>query len=561
MKKIPYGISNFETIVKGNYIYVDKTKYIEMLEDYAPYQFFIRPRRFGKSLFISMLDNYYDINKENKFNELFKDLYIGKNPTVDRNKYLVWKISFAGIDSGNGQDKLRESFNYKVFSSAKEFLEKYSSILKTKESLSEVLSAEMIVEFIRRITKLNNQDVFILIDEYDNFANELITGGKDSTYEDILHGEGFVKAFYKAIKDGTNDNFKRIFITGVSPIMLDDLTSGFNITENLTLEQNLNSVFGFTKAELETIIDTIDLNKEIKCKLIEDMTFYYNGYKFNKNGGKVFNPDMTMYFLINYLRYKEYPENMIDLNVRTDYGRINKLAMNFKDDTIINQIMNEGEITTRLVEKFNINFMYDNKENFKSLLFYLGMLTIKGADANNVNLGIPNYVIRNIYWEEFYNKINEDIRLNNSKISASISKMRLDGNILNFMEEFKQILTDLSNRDLIKFDEKYIKIMLLTLFSVDGTYLINSELENTNGYCDIYLKTKLQFKEYTNYEWLIELKYIKESEAKTLETVKQEGLNQLEKYYNSKTINESFKNGLVKTALIVVVGKSQVYLF
>nr|WP_251861466.1 AAA family ATPase [Clostridium sp. Marseille-Q2269] len=403
MKKIPYGISNFEVLKEEDYFYVDKTPYIELLDGYAPYQFFIRPRRFGKSLFISMLENYYDINKKDKFQGLFGDLYIGKNPTEERNKFLVWKISFAGIDSGHGEEELRKSFNAKVLLSARKFIEQYSDLLEQVSIPEEVQSAEVIVQYISFFASKIKIPVFVLIDEYDNFANELITVGNDAAYETILHGEGFVKSFYKAIKDATNDNFNRIFITGVSPIMLDDLTSGFNITENLTMEEDLNDVFGFTKMELETIIDEMNIND--RNNVIKDMDFYYNGYRFNKNGETVFNPDMTMYFLKNYLRYKRYPEEMIDYNIRTDYGRINRLAMNFKDESLITDIMNIGKTSTKLVEKFNITSMYDNRENFKSLLFYLGMLTIKDVEANNVILGVPNYVIKNIYWEEFYKKI------------------------------------------------------------------------------------------------------------------------------------------------------------
>ena len=214
---------------------------------HGPYQFFIRPRRFGKSLFISTIaENYYDINKKDKFEKLFGDLYIGKNPTQERNSFLVWKISFAGVDAGHGEEELRKSFNFNVTSSAKEFIIRYQNLLGENKLPLEELSAEMVVEHINMLCKLNNKQVFVLIDEYDNFANELITGGKQNTYKSILHGEGFVKVFYKALKDASADNFGRIFMAGVSPIMLDDLTSGFNITMNYTLDENLNAMLGFT---------------------------------------------------------------------------------------------------------------------------------------------------------------------------------------------------------------------------------------------------------------------------------------------------------------------------
>ncbi|RXI48464.1 hypothetical protein DP130_06955, partial [Clostridium tetani] len=259
MKRIPYGISNFEVLREENYLYVDKTSYIELLDKYAPYQFFIRPRRFGKSLFISTLENYYDINKKDKFQELFGDLYIGKNPTKSKNKFLIWKISFAGIDAGHGEEELRKSFNSKVLLSAIKFLNQYSNLFRENTIPTEVGSAEMIVQYISLLASKIKIPIFVLIDEYDNFANELITGGKQNTYESILHGEGFVKVFYKALKDATMDNFNRIFMTGVSPIMLDDLTSGFNITRNYTLDENLNAMMGFTREELSNIMDEVNI--------------------------------------------------------------------------------------------------------------------------------------------------------------------------------------------------------------------------------------------------------------------------------------------------------------
>ncbi|KHO40126.1 hypothetical protein OR62_02200, partial [Clostridium tetani] len=344
MKRIPYGISNFEVLREENYLYVDKTSYIELLDKYAPYQFFIRPRRFGKSLFISTLENYYDINKKDKFEELFGDLYIGKNPTKNKNKFLIWKISFAGIDGGHGEEELRNSFNSKVILSARKFLNQYSNLLQQNTIPNEVDSAEIVVQYISLLASKIKIPVFVLIDEYDNFVNELITGGKKNTYESIIHGEGFVKVFYKALKDATMDNFNRIFMTGVSPIMLDDLTSGFNITRNYTLDENLNAMMGFTREELSNIMDEVNIEDiELRVKICTDMTTYYNGYKFNESSKSVFNPDMSMYFLDNYLLYNRYPKEMIDNNVKTDYGKVNQLAYNFNDVEALEEIMTKGE--------------------------------------------------------------------------------------------------------------------------------------------------------------------------------------------------------------------------
>ncbi|WP_459481362.1 ATP-binding protein [Clostridium saccharoperbutylacetonicum] len=561
MKRIPYGISNFEVLRNEDYFYVDKTNYIEILDNYAPYQFFIRPRRFGKSLFISMLENYYDINKKDKFEDLFRDLYIGKNPTKNKNRFLVWKISFAGIDAGHGEEEIRKSFNTKVILAARKFIGRYSNLLGNISIPNEIDSAELVVQYISLIASQIDKEIFVLIDEYDNFANELITGGKKNTYESILHGEGFVKVFYKAVKDATMDNINRIFMTGVSPIMLDDLTSGFNITRNYTLDEKLNSMMGFSKEELLNVINEAEIKDiDLKNKIYEDMTIYYNGYKFNKRGTSVFNPDMSMYFLDNYLAYDEYPEEMIDNNVKTDYGKVNQLAYNFNDKEALEEIMTTGETSTMLVDRFNIHTMYSIKENFKSLLFYLGMLTIKDQGPLGTILKIPNHVIKTIYWEQYFQKINEDYNIQVRDVRIAVNEMRMNGNIEPFVEFLKRILEDLSNRDLIQMDEKHIKMMMLTLLGVDSTYFVQSEAENNNGYVDILLKRKIQFKDITKFQYLIELKYIKESERDTLEKVKEEGLRQLKKYEESNFIRNEFEADDLKKILIIAIGKKDIYI-
>ncbi|MCT4509420.1 MAG: ATP-binding protein [Tepidibacter sp.] len=561
LKKIPYGISNFEQMIEENYLYIDKTKYIEILESYAPYQFFIRPRRFGKSLFLSTLENYYDINKKDKFEDLFEDLYIGKNPTSKKNKYLIWKISFAGIDTRNGEEQLIKSFNFNVLSSAKEFVIKYKNILGENSIPAEANSAEMIMSYIKLITKIKNKKVFVLIDEYDNFANELITGGQKVMYEVILHGEGFVKTFYKALKDATADNFERLFITGVSPIMLDDLTSGFNITENLTLEEEVNEIIGFTEREIREIIYKLSLDKRFDVEeLIKDMQFYYNGYKFNEDTeNTVYNTDMALYFLKHIIRKGKYPKEMIDDNVKTDYSKIKQIALNFKDDTTLEEIISGEKVTTKLVSRFNLENMYNYNENFKSLLYYLGMLTIKESYMNGVELTIPNYVIKTVYWDYMFKNLKKDIDMNRSKLDSVINEMSTDGNISDFIEYFKYILSNLSNRDLIKFDEKYVKMILMTLFSVYGLYVVQSEPEIDKGYIDILLAKNKAYKKLINYEWLIELKYLKESERNNLKNIKEEGLKQLNEYAESKIIKSRFNKDTLRKVLIIVVGKQDIY--
>ncbi len=558
MKKIPYGISNFRMLRKENYLYVDKTKYIQLLEEYPPYQFFIRPRRFGKSLFVSMLDAYYDMNSDKEFEELFGNLYIGRNPTQKRNQYLILKISFAGIETGSGEEKLKESFSYKVKSAAQEFLDRYAAIIGEDKVPPDLHSAESVMEFIRRVAKKSGKQVFVLIDEYDNFANELITGGKKAAYENLMHGEGLVKAFFKTVKDATMDNFARLFMTGVSPIMLDDLTSGFNITDNLTLRNKLNSMLGFTEGEVVEILKNCNLYSP---GILGDMKKYYNGYRFSPDIDveHVYNSDMTLYFIKDVAENGRYPVNMIDNNVKTDYSRVNQLALNFRDRDTLERIIADGEIDTRLVERFNLSTMYSSKENFVSLLFYLGMLTIKEPFEDVLKLCIPNYVIKTLYWEQNFQAIQNELAFDSHDLKKHIRTMRLDGSISDFINLFKDILTGLSNRDLIGMNEKNIKMILMTLFGVDGTYMVSSEDEVTEGYIDILLTSKKQFVEHTNFEWMIELKYLKESEKERFEECKKEGLEQIIRYARSRSVKDSIDKKGLKEVLILVTGKNHVH--
>lgn len=291
------------------------------------------------------------------------------------------------------------------------------------------------------------------------------------------------------------------------------------------------------------------------------MEKYYNGYKFSEDAAdKIYNPDMSLYFLKHLFSEKRYPKNMIDDNVKTDYGRINQLALNFEDENILNNILFKGEIYTEIVHRFNLSDMYNVKENFISLLFYLGMLTIKGMDDYGLKLCIPNYVIKTLYWDYFYRRLQQEAKIDHAELKNVIREMRIDGNIKSFINYFSSIIQTLSNRDLISFDEKYIKAMLMTFFSVDGMYIANSEYENENGYADIFLTKSVQYESYINYEWLIKLKYLKDSERGNLEIIKEEGLKQLKSYAESKRVSQKPGSSAIKKVLLIAVGKKDIYL-
>jgi len=565
--RFPYGEANFGKIRENGLLFIDKTRYIEVLEQEPDYQFFIRPRRFGKSLFISMLENYYDINKKDKFETLFGDLYIGKNPTPSKNSYLVLTLDFSGLVTDQGRERFYESLNGMVVSKVTFILEKYQRLLGSVKVTEEEKKADLILDCLMNALIRSNQKILILIDEYDNFANDLITystqakkGNKEAelSYEELVHADGYVRSFYKKLKVLARSCNTRIFMTGVSPIMLDDMASGFNITTNLTTNPKLNEMLGFTEDEVVSIMDQLVMDSTKKAIVLSDLRFYYNGYLFSEEADiKIFNSDMILYFFNDYQSFGRYPKQILDNNVKTDYRKIQALAFNFKDDGTMEQLLKHESIEVELADRFPLEKMYSNKENFKSLLFYLGMLTINRGEEDKVILQIPNYVVHTIYWEYFYAQLQEDIEID-TDYKPPMKAMRLQGDIYPFVEYVKDIIEKLSNRDLQKFDEKYLKVVLMVLFDLDGIFLIQSESEARNGYIDLLLTRSRQYAQYVTYEWMLEIKYLKESERHKLQEVMEAGKTQLQKYAESEDIKSRFEDDTFKRAVLIFIGKGDI---
>jgi hypothetical protein len=382
--------------------------------------------------------------------------------------------------------------------------------------------------------------------------------GESEFYREIVRASGFVRDFYETLKIGTESVIDRIFITGISPIMLDDLTSGFNIALNVTMDLSLNEMLGFTEEEVVKILEEVGI--EEKENLINNLRELYDGYKFNKNARtRVYNPDMVLYFLAQYKNTGGYPEYLIDDNVKTDYGRLNRLTMNEENKALLERIIKEEGIVAEIVTKFSFDRMYD-EEYFISLLFYMGLLTIKDYRYNILELGIPNYVIKTMYWEYFGRKLKEEnnIKYEMLEIAKAIWEMAFEGKIKNFVKFISEkVLKVLSNRDTIKFDEKYIKIILFSYLTMSNIYKPISEKETEGGYIDIYLEKDIRMPD-VKYEWLIELKYVKKSDEKYIEEIIEKGKEQLKRYRESMQFKD--KQNL-KKALVVFIGKGDYKIF
>ncbi|MFD3158113.1 AAA family ATPase [Haloimpatiens sp. FM7330] len=448
MKKIPYGISNFERVIKENYIYIDKTKYIEMLEEYPPYQFFVRPIKFGKSLFISMLENYYDINKEDKFEEIFERQYIGENHTNNKNKYLILKLNFSGISVRTSKEQFIQQFNYEVKHKVSAFINKYKSILRISGMPQHIKNSVEAIKYISTLASQVHKKIFLLIDDYDSFTNDLIIFDT-KLYRELLRNGGVVRCFYEVLKDSAGESIDRIFVTGTAPIMLDELNSSMNILANLTLEEKLNDMMGFNEEEMKEIVYELELGEEVdENNILEDMNLYYNGYKFSKEcENEIYNPNIILYFLQKIKINNKYPD-IIDNNLKMDYSKVKEIAINFKDKTLMKNIMTDKGICEEVKERFNIDNIYKEKKNFISLLFYLGMLTIKSNSEDEVKLGIPNEVIKSIYWDYLYEGIKQKVNTPKSQLKNDLFQGDINDEISNFNKYLKGIMNNFSSKDL-----------------------------------------------------------------------------------------------------------------
>jgi len=441
--KIPYGISNFKALREEKYLYVDKTKYIEIIENLnSKYVFFIRPRRFGKSLFLSTLEHYYDINAENEFAGLYENLYIGENPTKLKNSYLILKLNFSGLNTSS-KEGLENSFRLSLVEALKSFFSRYKHVISGSEDIVEEVKntkdLRTLLTLLLNAVKEANKKVYLIIDEYDHFANDIIAMGEGDFYKNTIRATGFVRDFYETVKIGTETVIDRIFMTGISPVMLDDLTSGFNIASNITLDIGLNEMLGFTEEEVKFIVANCDVEKLIqnndteinKKELMKELKKNYNGYLFNKNAkNRIYNPDMILHFFDQWIKSNQYPEKLIDDNVKTDYGRLNRLMMNEENRTKLEEIIKNEGIVAKIATRFSFDNMND-EDNLVSLLFYMGLLTNDSIEYGETKLAIPNYVTKEIFWEYFNRKLRKEysIKHNTAELSKVIWQARKEAGI------------------------------------------------------------------------------------------------------------------------------------
>ena len=532
VKQVPYGVSDFATVMSQNLYYVDKTMFLPELEKQPRNLFFVRPRRFGKSLFLSMFYSYYDCNQKESFEKLFGNLWIGQHPTSLQGIYQVLFLDFSQITGKI--EVLEERFNAYLCIKLDSFAEQYAAYYgdkKVQEIKTKTQYADK-MQIIFDAAKANHFQLYLIIDEYDNFTNVVLNEHGEKVYHAITHADGFYRDVFKKFKG----NFERIFMMGVSPVTLDDVTSGFNIGWNISIKPEFDEMLGFSTVD---VIEMFSYYKEHGCipadsdidAIVNDMKPWYDNYCFAKQAlrksVRMFNCDMVLYYLRNYMDYGRSPRQMIDPNTKTDYGKMKKLLQFDKLDGerkgIIRKIAEEGQIVAQLEEQFSA-YQIPKAEIFPSLLFYYGMLTIKGTRGSKLILGIPNNNVRKQYYGYLEEEYQAKSYVDTNRLTDYYYDMAYEGvweEGLRFMAEAYAKVS--SVRDGIE-SERNLQGFFMAYLNLNDYYITAPELELNHGYCDFFL-----LPDHTHYasqhSYILELKVLsrKEFDEELKDVLKEDG--------------------------------------
>ncbi|MFZ1568035.1 MAG: AAA family ATPase [Thiolinea sp.] len=535
--KIPYGESNFKKVIEEGFVYIDKTSYIPQLEAAGSHIFLLRPRRFGKSLFLSMLEYYYDVARKDEFEALFGKLYIGQHPTKLHNTYPVLFMDFSGIDTDGGHDAIFQRVSAKVEIYLTGFLDRYHYPEHLKQRIEQ--QPDPAAKMQQFFGLLNEQKILFLIDEYDHFANSILADDLQ-LFQQIMGKGGFVRSFYEVLKTATQRGvLDRLFVTGVTPLMLDSMTSGFNIGKNLSLSATFNAAIGFTRAEVLTLLQPLAESCQLAVDdLLEQVTDWYNGYRFHADAPEaIYNANMVLYFLDNFSRDTcKPPKKMLDANIASDYGKIMRLFSIGDRDTnfaVLDELLNQGEVSAQQVERFDFDKGF-TRDDFISLLAYMGFITLTHETLAGEVFAIPNQVMRELYFHYFKVELERrnQFSIPNHELRLAVEQLAVKADFQPLITELERVMQLLSNRDALKMDEKHLKVILLTLLYQTQIYFIHSEREMGHKYPDILLLERNPLK--VPFQHLVELKYCKKGKrADPYEgwaAKKQEGIAQVQGY-------------------------------
>ena len=566
-KRIPYGMMNFVDVREDDCYFVDKTVFIPALEAANKFFFFIRPRRFGKSLTISMLRHYYDVLDKENFEKWYGGLYIGEHPTPKRNSYLVIYLNFAVVNAE--LSNYRQSLDAHCDTKFCAFCDDYADLLPAdiKSRMKEKNGAVEQLDFLVEECRKAGLAIYLFIDEYDHFTNKILSEPVClNDYKTETHGTGYLRSFFDTVKAGTDSSIKRVFVTGVSPVTMDDLTSGFNIGTNYSLSPEFNELVGFTEEDVRAMLDYYATTCEFHHttdELIAIMKPWYDNYCFaEERYGRttLYNSNMVLYFVDNYIRCGcEIPKRMIEENIRVDYNKLRMLIRKDRefahDASLIQTIVQQGYITGNLKTGFPAEQITD-PDNFVSLLYYFGMLTIDGTSMGKTKLSVPNQVVR----EQMYNYLldaykENDLRYERYTLGDLESKLAYLGDWQSYFDYIAHcIKTYSSQRDKQK-GEYYVHGFTLALTSLNPYYRPVSELDNQEGYADIFLLPLLDIYKDMEHSYIIELKYAKSGDsAERVEALRQKGITQANRYADTEIVRRHIGHTQLHKIVVVFHG-------
>ena len=550
IKQVPYGVSDFVTVRERNLYYVDKTMYLSLLEQQPDNLFYIRPRRFGKSLFISMLQAYYDKAMTDRFDSLFGGLWVHEHPTSLRGRYQMLYLDFSRV--GGDIEQLSARFNDYCSLMLDDFMHTYRDDYpeETVKAFFETRQMADKLDLIRNSAVRLRIPLYLIIDEYDNFTNIVLNEKGEEVYHAITHASGFYRDVFKKFKG----MFERIFMTGVSPVTLDDLTSGFNIGWHLSMNPKFDKMLGFSTEDVRAMllyykeVGMLPAESYVEAMLTE-MKPWYDNYCFAKEclkqEARVFNCDMVLYYIRQYMDSGHSPERMVDPNTKTDYNKLKKLLQLDRLDGdrrgVIRRIVEEGQIITVVEEYFPAKDLR-NPNIFPSVLFYYGMLTIKGTYGSQLILCIPNNNVRKQYYEYLLEGYNEYSGIRISSLLTLFTRMSFDGQWREALQYIADAYKNLSSvRDSIE-GERSIQGFFMAYLSLNDYYITAPELELSHGYCDFFLLPNLTHYQ-SKHSYIVELKYLpkKDFEAKAAEQW-QQAVEQIDSYARAPRV-EALRQG------------------
>ena len=570
-KRIPYGMMNFIDVREDDCYYVDKTHYIPLIENANKYFFYIRPRRFGKSLTISMLHHYYNILEADKFEKWYGDLYIGKHPTPERNSYLIIYLNFAVVNAE--LNSYRQSLDAHCNTEFNFFCDVYAQYLPEgiKEEMNKKKGAIEQLDYLYKECIKTNQQIYLFIDEYDHFTNKILS--EPSCLEDYkseTYGTSYLRSFFDTVKAGTDSTIKRCFVTGVSPVTMDDLTSGFNIGTNYSLSPEFNEMTGFNEEEVRAMLDYYATTCQFHHStdgLIEAMKPWYDNYCFAEKsygGTTMYNSNMVLYFVDNYIRNGGYmPRNMVEENIRVDYNKLRMLIRKDKefahDASTIQTLVQQGYVTGELKTGFPAETVAE-PDNFISLLFYFGMLTISGTKRGKTLLTIPNQVVREQLYSYLLDTYNEaDLRFDNWEKGKLASAMAYRGDWKAYFDYIAECLHRYSSQRDKQKGEAYVHGFTLAMTAQNRFYRPISEQENQEGYADIFMFPLLDIYKDMLHSYIIELKYAKGKDSdEKVEQLRQEAITQANRYAASETVQKAIGTTTLHKIIVVYQGMKMV---